>query len=287
MNYNNKYISTTVFPDNTPILFSLKKLKELGFNKIELGSTHPYEDNILEKLKKTDFDFLVHNFFPTPKDSSQIINISSSDKKIRTNSIKHIIDRINFSKNIDSKLYTFHAGYLSHPLSKNANNKNWDFVYNSSKNSKISYEEAFNNMIDSVKKFITVSERLKQPIALESCGSYNNKDMLLMQKLPEFERLFKEIDSKYLGLNINLGHLNLASHAFNFNKFEFIEGIKDKIFAFEISHNNKLEDEHKLLEQDEWYFKIIKDNKFRDIPMIFEGRNTPLVNIKTLWEFQQ
>ena len=118
MNYNNKYISTTVFPDNTPILFSLKKLKELGFNKIELGSTHPYEDNILEKLIKTDFDFLVHNFFQTPKDSSQIINISSSDKKIRTNSIKHIIDRINFSKNIDSKLYTFHAGYLSHPLSK-------------------------------------------------------------------------------------------------------------------------------------------------------------------------
>ena len=38
-----------------------------------------------------------------------------------------------------------------------------------------------------------------------------------------------------------------------------------------------------MLKLGEWYFEIINNALFEKIPMIYEGRNTPLVDIKTLW----
>ena len=102
-----------------------------------------------------------------------------------------------------------------------------------------------------------------------------------------FEKLFNAVDSKYLGLNINLGHLNLASKAFNFSRSDFIDIIKEKIFAFEISHNDRENDDHKLLKNDEWYWDIIEDHKFENIPMIYEGRETNLIDFQSLWNINK
>ena len=48
MNYSNKYSSTTALKDNTQLKQSLETLVSFGYNKIELGSTHPFE----KKIKK-------------------------------------------------------------------------------------------------------------------------------------------------------------------------------------------------------------------------------------------
>ena len=82
---------------------------------------------------------------------------------------------------------------------------------------------------------------------------------------------------------MNFGHLNLASKAFNFSRFGFIDNIKEKIFAFEISHNNREKDDHKLLKSGEWYWDVIENKKFKNIPMIYEGRETTLIKFETLW----
>lgn len=282
MNYSNKYISTTALKDNTPLNHSLEILVNLGYNKIELGSTHPFEKDIKNILKKYKCDYLVHNYFPTPK-KELIVNICSSDNSLRESSILHVQERIIFSNEINSSLYTFHPGYLSQPLSTNINNQNWDFVYNREINKPIKYEEAFELLIEAIKKFVVLAEKWSQPIALETTGSISQKDNLLMQKSSEFEKLFNAVDSEYLGVNINFGHLNLASKAFNFSRFGFIDILKEKIFAFEISHNDRENDDHKLLKSDEWYWDIIEDHKFENIPMIYEGRETTLVDFQSLW----
>jgi len=286
LNNSNKYISTTALKDNTPLNQSLEILVNLGYSKIELGSTHPYEKDTKNVLKKYKCDYLVHNYFPTPK-KELIVNICSSDNSLRERSVQHVEERIIFSKEINSRLYTFHPGYLSQPLSTNIDNQNWDFVYDRRKNKPIKYEEAFEILIDAIKKFVVLAEKWSQPIAIESAGSIFQKDNLLMQTSNEFEKLFNAVDSKYLGLNINLGHLNLASKAFNFSRSDFIDIIKEKIFAFEISHNDRENDDHKLLKNDEWYWDIIEDHKFENIPMIYEGRETNLIDFQSLWNINK
>ena len=64
-----------------------------------------------------------------------------------------------------------------------------------------------------------------------------------MQKPSEYIE-FLNILKKEISINLNLGHLNLASKAFKFSKNEFIKLIQSRIIAVEISHNNGKLDQH-------------------------------------------
>ena len=286
LNNDNKYISTTVLKDNTPLQKGLEILVKLGYNNIELGSTHPFESNTKEILGLFNCNYLVHNYFPTPK-KELIVNICSDNDDIRRMSIQHIKERIIFSSEINAGLFTFHPGYISHPISTNTSNDNWDFRYDRNKNKPLPYEEAFLLLLDAVNQFVEIAEKYAQPIAIETTGSIRQKDNLLMQKPIEFKRLFDEINSKLLGINLNIGHLNLASKVFEFSRFKFIDFLKEKIFAFEISHNNRENDDHKLFQKGEWYWDVIENKKFSSTPMIFEGRETNLLDYNKLWNINK
>jgi len=95
-----------------------------------------------------------------------------------------------------------------------------------------------------------------------------------MQKPEEFQRLFKYFGPRDLGINLNIGHLNLASRAFNFSRLKFTDQIKPYIVAIELSHNNGKEDQHLPLRKNQWYWKIINDSNFSKVYKILEFRNT-------------
>ena len=179
LNNDNKYISTTVLKDNTPLQKGLEILVKLGYNNIELGSTHPFESNTKEILGLFNCNYLVHNYFPTPK-KELIVNICSDNDDIRRMSIQHIKERIIFSSEINAGLFTFHPGYISHPISTNTSNDNWDFRYDRNKNKPLPYEEAFLLLLDAVNQFVEIAEKYAQPIAIETTGSIRQKDNLLI-----------------------------------------------------------------------------------------------------------
>ena len=108
-----------------------------------------------------------------------------------------------------------------------------------------------------------------------------------MQKMNEFDTLFNQINSDYFGINLNIGHLNLASKYFGFKRREFVNLLKNKIFAFELSHNDRKQDDHALLKKGEWYWSIIEDNNFVNTPMIYEGRETNLISFEHLWSINK
>ena len=101
-----------------------------------------------------------------------------------------------------------------------------------------------------------------------------------MQKPAEYKELFKYFKPNDLGVNLNIGHLNLASKAFKLSKFEFVKKLKQYILAIELSHNNGIEDQHLPLKRNEWYWKIITDPDFSKVYKILEFRNTSIQNIK-------
>ena len=61
------------------------------------------------------------------------------------------------------------------------------------------------------------------------------------QSTKEFQKLLR---NKNFGINLNIGHLNLASKALNFNRYKFVKQIQNKIFAIEVSHNFRKIDNH-------------------------------------------
>ena len=99
-------------------------------------------------------------------------------------------------------------------------------------------------MTTSLKKIVNFAKKKKVNIAIETEGSYRKKNFLLLQRPTEYKKLFKFFTPDDLGINLNIGHLNLASKAFNFSKEKFVKMLKPYIVAFELSHNNGFEDQH-------------------------------------------
>ena len=276
----NIFVSTTFAEDDSKISDVLATCKKENISNVELGSNHIYEKNFKKIIQQYDFRFLVHNYFPIPK-KSFVVNIASLNKQIRTISIQHVKKAINFCKVTNSKLYTVHPGFLADPITASRTKNNYDFIWNNN-NLNQNYDLAFNNMLSSLKKIVHFAKDKKVRVAIETEGSFKKKNLLLMQKPNEYNELFKYFKPNDLGINLNIGHLNLASRAFKFSKFEFVKKLKQYILAIELSHNNGIEDQHLPLKRNAWYWKIINDPDFSKVYKILEFRNTSIKNIKNV-----
>ena len=279
---NKVYVSTTFIENGQKIKTALDMLESAGIKNVELGSNHIYEKSF-DYIKKYNFNFLIHNYFPTPK-KDFVINIASLNKQIRDESLKQIKKSINFCKKIGGKVYTFHPGFIHEPVKAGTSKKNYDFVWEN-KNLKGNYDIAFNHMLISLNKIVSFAKKKKVKIAIETEGSYKKKYFLLMQKPEEYKKILKYFKPQDLGINLNIGHLNLASKAFNFSKSKFINMIKTYIVAFELSHNNGLEDQHLPIKKNAWYWKIINDPNFAKAYKVLEFRNTSINQIKKVINF--
>jgi sugar phosphate isomerase/epimerase len=274
---NNLYVSTTFIRDKQKIKVALDILKSEGIKNVELGSNHIYERNF-DYIKNYDFNFLVHNYFPTPKNDF-IINIASSNTKIRDRSLNQIKKSIIFLKKVKAKIYTFHPGFISDPLEVNKSKKNYDFVWRNKKFKK-KYDLAFNYMISSLEKIVNFAKKNRARVAIETEGSLKKKNLLLLQTPEEYQKLFNYFTPNDLGINLNIGHLNLASKAFKFSKLEFIKSLKPYVIALELSHNNGIDDQHLPLRKNKWYWDIINDLDLSKTYKILEFRNTNIEKIK-------
>ncbi len=272
------FISTTFAKDKSKISDVLSICKKNSMNNIELGSNHSYENNYLKLLKGLNFSYLIHNYFPIPK-KSFVVNIASKNKSIRNKSLKHAFKAIKLCKKINAKLYTIHPGFLEDPISSNQSKTNYDFVWKKKKGNH-NYLKSFNLMVNSLKKITKFAKKNQVKIAIETEGSIKKRNFLMMQEPEEYNKLFGYFKPGEIGINLNIGHLNLAAKAFKFSKFKFVELIKPYILALEISHNNGLEDQHLPIKKKGWYWKILKDCELKNTYKILEFRNTDIQKIK-------
>jgi len=273
----NIYLSTTFIKDQMSLKIALDQIMESKLRCVEIGSNHCFEPNY-DYVTNFPYKYLVHNYFPIPE-KSFVVNIASSNKEIRNKSIKHIKNSINYCEQIGADLYTFHPGFISDPKSSNTNSDNYDFEWGSDNFKKTNFENAKNNMFFSLDDIISYAKLKNVSIAIETEGSFNKKEVLLMQRPEEYSNFINRYDNSDICINLNIGHLNLASHAFDFSPYEFVDLIENYIVAMELSHNNGFEDQHLPLEKNGWYWDIILDSRFDTAYKILEFRNTPINKI--------
>jgi sugar phosphate isomerase/epimerase len=274
----NLYLSTTFLEDGSTLEEALELCQKHGINNIELGSNHCYSPAFAPVVRSFDFNFLVHNYFPIPKESF-VLNLASTDEIILEKSIKHVQTSIDFCSEVGALLYTFHPGFLTDPKGPNRSSQNYDFQWDDSIKNTVNYSQAYENMLKGIDSCVDYARRKKVRIAIETEGSYKKKDHLLMQHPEEYTRLFTRFSPGDLGINMNIGHLKLAAKAFDFTETEFTDLISDYIVAMELSHNDGMEDQHLPLIEEAWYWSIILDPKFSSAFKIMEFRNTSAKSI--------
>ncbi|HLD00873.1 MAG TPA: TIM barrel protein [Candidatus Nanoarchaeia archaeon] len=275
---DNIFISTTFGPDKSKLSEILPLCAQNNFTNLELGSNHCYEDNFHTIIKKFNFNYLVHNYFPIPKDLF-VVNIASLNDEIYVRSLRHIFTAIDFTQQIGGKLYTFHPGFLT-DVKESANKSNYDFVFSSENLDQNTYGLAFQRMLIAIRQIVEYAKIKQVKVAIETEGSISKKDYLLMQRPEEYKLFFQHFSPSEMGINLNLGHLILASKAFNFEKHDFVDLIADYVVAMELSHNEGVNDDHLPLKAEGWYWKFIRDPRFSHCYKIIETRNSGIGQLK-------
>ena len=260
------YVSTSCLSSKYNYSQILDAYSNLGIKNVELGVCKDSTLDVAKLIKKHNFNYIVHHYFPPPKEPF-IVNLASPDKQILRKSIDQMKNSIDFCVDFNINFFSFHAGFRVDP------NINLKFNFNNIPE----YETSFDTFKESVEKIVDYAERRSVKVAIENnvLSEYNLVDgrnkLLLMCELWEFERLFDEITSKNLGVLLDIGHLKATANLLKFDADEFIDKLKDKVFAVHVHENNGRVDEHRCIKEGDWPLGIV-DSYFKNkgIPIVVE-----------------
>ena len=122
------YISTGGY-SNKSVYETIKYLSKFDLHNFELsgGKYSPSQNKDLKELSFSN-NFIVHNYFPPPKDAF-VLNLASLDSAIHERSFQHIKSSIKLASQLKSPYYSFHAGFLVDPkvseLGRSVNKRNF------------------------------------------------------------------------------------------------------------------------------------------------------------------
>lgn len=237
---------------------------DLGLHNVELGILRDPRVDVKKLIKKYNFNYTAHHYFPPPR-KPFIINLASQDKNIFKKSMRQILSSIDFCSKFHIDLFSFHSGFRVDP----------DMNLKFSQKNIPPYEISFNTFKDSLLTIVDYAKEKNVKIAIENnvLSEYNlikgQNKFLLMCEHWEFKKLFDEINSSNIGILLDIGHLKVTSNLLNFNPYHFIEKLQEKVFAVHIHENNGRLDEHNCPKKGDWSLEIL--NRF------FSNTKNPII----------
>lgn len=262
------YISTSCLVNGSNVFNVLETYSKANLRNVELGSSHEYVSCLLPaKFRQYDFNFIVHHYFPPPP-QPLMVNLASQYPVILKRSRDQIRRSIEFCHSLGIKLFTFHAGFRADPNSK---------LQFAQEQPVVPYEIAFDTFVESVKDINDYAQDRGIKIAVENnvLSAYNlvngQNVFLLLCEAEEFERLWENVSSDNVGIALDLGHLKVTSRWLGFNRYDFIQRVKHKVFSIHLHENNGRVDEHKELDKASWCLEAITERCFAQVPIVLES----------------
>lgn len=259
------YVSTSCLKNPKNVTNVLREYEKADIDNIELGSVHDYFD--INVLKKFDFNYLIHNYFPPPKNAFNF-NLASCNDIVRSSSISLAKKAMAICSSINAPLYTFHAGFtvdppeLGRPFPRDNIPKRGNAlrIYNESLVDLIDYSKSCGIKI------------AMEPNVVQKFNLVDNENKLcLFADFEEIKLLKSFFQKDELGILLDLGHTAVTAHWLNYNKDEFVEQCRKWVYAIHVSHNNGRADQHRSLTKNSW--QVSKLKSFKKKPIILETMN--------------
>lgn len=238
---------------------ALCRCEEAGIFKVELSAPHPYEPaakirKLLAEYRAKGFDFTVHNYFP-PQRKDFVLNIASQDGRIRAMSKKVVKEALRLAKEAGSPVYGIHAGYLSDGHA----GPDGMFRFRPKKND---YSSSLRQIKEFMEGIAGQADNSGVSIILENLFPESESACSLGSTFRELKEIISSV-SEDMGLLLDLGHLNIASHMLDFDKFKFLEQylseFGSRLHEVHFSENNGKADRHLPLKKDSWQLGVLKD----------------------------
>ena len=221
---------------------AIRELAEYGFRNIELsGGTkyyEGYEEDIFDLKEKYNLNFLVHNYFPPPKEDF-VLNIASLDDAIFERSFEHLRKAIRLASLLGADKFGFHAGFYVDirvdELGKAISAYNlWDM--------KQAYEK-FCKGFNSIKKESKEIEIYIENNAYSTANfnMYGLQNPFMLTSPEEYRELQQHIDFKLL---LDVAHLYVSSRTLDFDFDSHLDQMIMETDYVHLSNNNGYHDQN-------------------------------------------
>lgn len=262
------YLSTACIKSDS-LLDAISALSTITKN-IELSGGSKYKDGLMDEiieLKNKGYNFLVHSYFPIPKEDF-VLNFASTTSQ----TLDFIKNSMKYVELLNLEYYSIHSGFK----------KDFDIQNELLVNGEGGF--AIENIKENIEWFYEKYPDYK--IALENLYP-NNKSDVCFGNTPEEIGEILNLDSRVY-LLLDLGHLKVSSRLLEFNYLEAVELIFTKyshrILEIHLSENYGEYDDHNLVLSDSVQYFII--NKYKNlikknsINLTIETRNHNIKDLK-------
>lgn len=246
---------------------------ENKITNIELSGGRAQE-NQQEKLSdfSSDCRFQVHNYYPPPRNSF-VLNLASFDEKIARLSFEHIYRAIDLSKNLGSKFYSFHAGFLLDPQVNDLGKKFTTAMLNNRESAK----ELFTNRVNQVSKYAKskgIMILLENNVISSTNIKHFRTNPFLMTDYNETIEIMNSTEDN-VGLLVDVAHLKVSSQSEGFCKNKYLDSTKEYTFAYHFSDNDGKSDTNEVVNSDSWFWPFVrKDLNYYSLEVYNEDLNT-------------
>ena len=229
---------------NTKIADSVKELAELGYTNIELsGGTTYYEEfeSDLQRLKEEyNLSYLLHNYFPPPKDHF-VLNLASLDEEVFRASVEHCHRAIALSKRLGCDKYAIHAGFfIDLKLKEIGKELSKDALFDQEKATH-QFNTAFEELqllAGSELKLYLENNVLSGP----NHATYAPRNPFMLTDLRGYQAMRARLDFKIL---LDIGHLMVSCNILGRNFEDELQFLSAQTDYIHISNNNSVLDENK------------------------------------------
>ncbi len=218
------------------------ELAEHGFRNIELsGGTEyceGYEDDIFDLKEKYSLNFLIHNYFPPPKEDF-VLNLASLNDAIFERSLEQLRRSIRLAHLLGADKFGFHAGFY---VNISVDEIGKAISVSNLSNTKQAYERFCNgfNLIKSESKEIEIYIE-NNVYSKTNFNTYGLQKPAMLITPEEYRELQQHIDFKLL---LDVAHLYVSSQTLGFDFDSHLDQMIMKTDYIHLSDNDGYYDQN-------------------------------------------
>lgn len=266
------YISTSCIPEKK-IGNAVRVLAENGYTNIELSGGTNYYDDYIDELQslKQDFSlhYLIHNYFPPPKEHF-VLNLASLDDTTYSRSIEHCRKALKLCAELNVQKYAVHAGFYipieTHELGAHIHSRP---LYD-----KTRATDRFCSAINSLQKEFPEFPKIyieNNVLSNKNYTEYNSNNPLMLTTADEYEEL-KNIIS--FNLLLDIAHLKVSSNTLSRDFTSECQHLIPECDYIHISDNNGFEDGNDVFSPDSSLYSLLSNYSLKNKTFTLEVYGT-------------
>ena len=260
------YISSSCIKSKL-IKNSVFKLATYGFKNIELsGGTdfyNNYINDLIELKNQFGLTYLIHNYFPPPKDHF-VLNLASLDDDIFNKTINHFKKSIEAAKVLGVNKIGLHAGFLIDPSVSELGNPFKTGILNDRVKAIDRFCKGYNQILEfagDIEVYIennVISQRNFSNFGMNPFLLTNYEAYLELKKIIDFPLLF------------DVAHLKVSCNTLNLNFRHELEQLFSLSDYIHISNNDGFTDSNKNICNNSELIKLMKKLYFKNKTVTIE-----------------